>query len=56
MGLEQFIKKKLDELESNHDYSIATDAVRAWIDEWYEYVDKETKVNSDYYYPDEDED
>ena len=56
MGLENFIRKKLDELESNLDYSITTDLVRAWIDEWHEYVDNVTRVDPDYYYLDDDED
>lgn len=56
MGLDKFIRKKLDELESNHDYSIATNSVRDWIDEWHEHVHKSTMVNPDYYYPDDDED
>lgn len=34
--LEQWIRSELDKLESNHEYSVATDSVRAWIDLYHE--------------------
>ena len=32
MTLENWLRNKLQEIEEMHEYSIATDAVRAWID------------------------
>jgi hypothetical protein len=34
ISLENWIRNKLQENEEMHDYAVATDAVRVWIDEW----------------------
>lgn len=34
ISLENWIRNKLHENEEMHDYSVATDSIRCWIDEW----------------------
>ena len=34
MSLENWIRNKLQEIEEMQDYSVATDTVRCWIDEY----------------------
>lgn len=40
ISLENWIRNKLQEVEETHDYQVATDSVRAWIDIW-----KELKID-----------
>lgn len=44
ISLENWIRNKLQENEEMHDYAVATDSVRAWIDEWKE-VEASSNVN-----------
>lgn len=32
ISLENYLRDQLSQIEENHDYSVATDTVRAWID------------------------
>jgi len=41
--LEEYIRKQVDELESNLVYEIATDSIRAWIDVFNE--EEESEAN-----------
>ena len=34
ISLKNWIRNKLHEIEEMHDYSVSTDTVRCWIDEW----------------------
>lgn len=36
MELHEFIQMKLDLNEGQHDYAVATETVRCWIEEWEE--------------------
>lgn len=50
-GKEKFIRNKLNDLEKHHEYSVATDTVRCWLDEYNEAVEKSTRIsNPDFYY------
>lgn len=35
ISLKNWIKNKLQEVEEMHDYDVATDTVRVWIEEYY---------------------
>lgn len=36
ISLENYLRNKLDEVESMHSYELATDTIRCWIDEYNE--------------------
>lgn len=55
MGPERFIKEKLNQLEDNNINTVETHRIRSWFDEYHNFIDKATRVNSEFYYPDEDE-
>lgn len=44
ISLENWLRDKLDEIESMHEYSIATDTVRAWIDLYNDLKVKEDEI------------
>lgn len=44
ISLENYLRNKLDENELMHDYAVATDSVRCWIQEYNELCKSEVEI------------
>jgi len=44
ISLENWLREELDNLERNNEYNVSTDSVRAWIDLYNEFKEKESVV------------
>lgn len=44
ISLENYLRNKLDEVESMHSFELATDTIRCWIDEYNEQLRKHAVI------------